>query len=102
VSGQGNDRLTKAERKEQARIEREEIQRKQAARKRNRIVSLIVGVVATGIAVFIGIVLGVAVLQEHVDGRVLLGTALIVGGVALVNARLGAGRLFGRSAPAVD
>ena len=30
-----------------------------------------------------GIVLGVAVLQEHVDGRVLLGTALIVGGVAL-------------------
>jgi drug/metabolite transporter (DMT)-like permease len=49
-----------------------------------------------------GIVLGVAVLQEHVDARVLLGTALIVGGVALVNARLGAGRLFGRSAPAVD
>jgi drug/metabolite transporter (DMT)-like permease len=49
-----------------------------------------------------GIVLGVAVLQERVDARVLLGTALIVGGVALVNARFGAGRLFGRSAPAVD
>jgi drug/metabolite transporter (DMT)-like permease len=49
-----------------------------------------------------GIVLGVAVLQEHVDGRVLLGTVLIVGGVALVNARIGARRLFGRSAAAVD
>lgn len=49
-----------------------------------------------------GIVLGVAVLDEPVDSRVLLGTALIVGGVALVNARFGAGRLFGRSAPAVD
>ena len=49
-----------------------------------------------------GIVLGVAVLDEHVDSRVLLGTALIVGGVALVNLRFGAGRLFGRSAPAVD
>ena len=49
-----------------------------------------------------GIVLGVAVLEEPVDPRVLLGTALIVGGVALVNARFGAGRLFGRSAPAVD
>ena len=35
--GSGDDqRLTKAERKEQARIEREEIQRKQSARKRNR------------------------------------------------------------------
>ena len=49
-----------------------------------------------------GIVLGVAVLQEHVDARVLLGTALIVGGVALVNLRFGARRLFGRSAPVVD
>jgi drug/metabolite transporter (DMT)-like permease len=49
-----------------------------------------------------GIVLGVAVLQEPVDGRVLLGTALIVGGVALVNARFGTRRLFSRSAPAVD
>ncbi len=36
-----------------------------------------------------GILLGVAVLQETVDARVLLGTALIVGGVALVNARFG-------------
>jgi drug/metabolite transporter (DMT)-like permease len=49
-----------------------------------------------------GIALGVAVLEEPVDARVLLGTALIVGGVALVNARFGARRLFGRSAPAVD
>ena len=49
-----------------------------------------------------GILLGVAVLHETVDSRVLLGTALIVGGVALVNARFGARRLFERSAPAVD
>lgn len=49
-----------------------------------------------------GILLGVAVLDESVDGRVLLGTGLIVGGVALVNARFGARQLFGRSAPAVD
>jgi len=49
-----------------------------------------------------GILLGVAVLQETVDARVLLGTAFIIGGVALVNARFGAKRLFGRSAPAVD
>ena len=40
-----------------------------------------------------GILLGVAVLHESVDGRVLLGTALIVGGVALVNARFGARRV---------
>jgi hypothetical protein len=41
VSGQGNDRLTKAERKEQARIEREEIERKQAARKGRRTIVLV-------------------------------------------------------------
>jgi hypothetical protein len=42
VSRQDHDadhRATKAERKERARLEREEIQRKQAARKRNRITS---------------------------------------------------------------
>jgi drug/metabolite transporter (DMT)-like permease len=49
-----------------------------------------------------GILLGVAVLQETVDGRVLLGTALVIGGVALVNARFGGRELFRRSAPAVD
>jgi hypothetical protein len=51
VSAQGNDRQTKAERKEQARIEREEIQRKQAARKRNRTLSLIVGLVIGAVVV---------------------------------------------------
>jgi drug/metabolite transporter (DMT)-like permease len=49
-----------------------------------------------------GIVLGAAVLKEPVDGRLLVGTALIVGGVALVNARYGTRRLFSRSTPAVD
>jgi drug/metabolite transporter (DMT)-like permease len=46
-----------------------------------------------------GIVLGVIVLSETVDVRVLLGTVLVIGGVALVNARFGGRRLFGRSAP---
>ena len=49
-----------------------------------------------------GIVLGAAVLNEPVDARLLVGTALIVGGVALVNAKYGTRRLFSRSAPAVD
>ena len=47
-----------------------------------------------------GIALGVLVLNETIDGRVLAGTALVIAGVALVNARFGARRLFGRSAPA--
>jgi drug/metabolite transporter (DMT)-like permease len=50
----------------------------------------------------VGILLGVIVLRESVDARVLGGTALIVGGVALVNSRFGARRLFGRTAPAAD
>jgi len=37
----------------------------------------------------VGIVLGFLVLHERIDGRVLAGTALIVGGVALVNSRFG-------------
>lgn len=48
----------------------------------------------------VGIALGVAVLGETVDLPVLGGTALIIGGVALVNSRRGARRLFGRVAPA--
>jgi drug/metabolite transporter (DMT)-like permease len=44
-----------------------------------------------------GIILGASVLREPIDGRVLLGTGLIVGGVALVNSRYGTRRLFGRS-----
>lgn len=47
----------------------------------------------------VGIGLGVIVLRESVDARVLGGTALIVGGVALVNSRFGARRLFGRTPP---
>jgi drug/metabolite transporter (DMT)-like permease len=34
-----------------------------------------------------GIVLGAAVLQERVDARTILGTALVIGGIALVNLR---------------
>ncbi len=46
-----------------------------------------------------GIVLGVLVLQEQIDARVLAGTVLVIGGVALVSARFGSRRLFGRAAP---
>jgi drug/metabolite transporter (DMT)-like permease len=46
----------------------------------------------------VGIVLGVAVLDETVDGRVLAGTALVIAGIALVNSRYGTRRLFGRNA----
>ena len=47
----------------------------------------------------VGIGLGVFVLGETVDARVLVGTALVIGGVALVNSRFGGRRLAGRSAP---
>lgn len=47
----------------------------------------------------VGIGLGVVVLGETVDARVLVGTALVIGGVALVNSRFGGRRLAGRSAP---
>jgi len=57
--GSGDDqRLTKAERKEQARIEREEIQRKQSARKRNRTVTLIAVVVLVAVAIGLVVLLG--------------------------------------------
>jgi drug/metabolite transporter (DMT)-like permease len=49
-----------------------------------------------------GIVLGALVLQEQVDARLILGTLLVIGGIALVNAR---GRLvpsFGRRASAIE
>ena len=46
----------------------------------------------------VGIVLGFVVLHETIDIRVLLGAALIVGGVALVNSPFGRRRLFGRRA----
>ena len=47
----------------------------------------------------VGIILGFLVLNEPIDGRLLIGTALIVGGVALVNSRFGRRRLFGRVPP---
>lgn len=49
----------------------------------------------------VGIVLGFVVLQEPIDGRMILGTALIIGGVALVNSRYGRQLVFERSRPPV-
>jgi drug/metabolite transporter (DMT)-like permease len=43
-----------------------------------------------------GIALGALVLSEPIDIRLLIGTALIIGGVALVNSRYGARPLFQR------
>jgi drug/metabolite transporter (DMT)-like permease len=47
----------------------------------------------------VGIALGFLVLQEPVDGRLLLGTAFVIAGVGLVNSRFGRRRLFGRVPP---
>jgi drug/metabolite transporter (DMT)-like permease len=47
----------------------------------------------------VGIVLGFVVLQEPIDGRLLIGTALVVGGVVLVNSRFGRRRILGRVPP---
>jgi drug/metabolite transporter (DMT)-like permease len=47
----------------------------------------------------VGIVLGFLVLREPIDGRVLAGTALIIGGVALVNSRYGRQLVFERRRP---
>jgi drug/metabolite transporter (DMT)-like permease len=48
----------------------------------------------------VGIVLGFLVLAEPIDARLLLGTALVIGGVGLVSSRFGRRRLFGRVPPA--
>jgi len=48
-----------------------------------------------------GIVLGAVVLSEPVDARLIAGTALVIGGIALVNGRWGSRALFGRSEAAV-
>ena len=45
----------------------------------------------------VGIVLGYLVLQELVDARIVLGTALVIAGIGLVNSPLGRRRLFGRA-----
>jgi drug/metabolite transporter (DMT)-like permease len=41
-----------------------------------------------------GIALGAWVLHEPIDARLLIGTALVIGGVALVNSRYGSRPLF--------
>jgi drug/metabolite transporter (DMT)-like permease len=46
-----------------------------------------------------GIVLGFVVLQEPIDATLLLGTALIIAGVGLVNSPWGQRRLFGAVPP---
>ena len=47
----------------------------------------------------VGIVAGAVMFGETIDLRVVLGTALVIGGVALVNSRFGQRRIFGRAAP---
>ena len=47
----------------------------------------------------VGIVLGYLVLDEPIDGRLILGTALIIAGVFLVNSKFGRRRVFGRVPP---
>jgi drug/metabolite transporter (DMT)-like permease len=49
-----------------------------------------------------GIALGALVLHEHVDLRLLIGTGLVIGGVALVNSKYGARPLFERSSARVE
>lgn len=49
-----------------------------------------------------GIILGFLVLAEPVDIRLVIGTALVVGGVALVNSKFGRRRIYGRVPPPVE
>ena len=49
-----------------------------------------------------GIALGGLVLHEPIDIRLLIGTALIIGGVALVNSRYGARPLFQRGPAGIE
>ena len=49
-----------------------------------------------------GIALGALVLSEPIDARLLVGTALVIGGVALVNSKYGAKPLFQRSPANVE
>jgi drug/metabolite transporter (DMT)-like permease len=49
----------------------------------------------------VGIALGFLVLREPIDGRMLAGTALIIGGVALVNSRFGRQLVFERTRPSL-
>jgi drug/metabolite transporter (DMT)-like permease len=47
----------------------------------------------------VGIVLGYLVLAEPVDATIIVGTALVIAGIGLVNSRFGRRRLFGRVPP---
>lgn len=47
----------------------------------------------------IGIVSGALMFQEHIDPVVLIGTALVLGGIALVNGRFLQRQIYGRRAP---
>jgi len=47
----------------------------------------------------VGIVSGALMFGETVDARVVVGTGLVIAGVALVNSRMGERRLFGRTPP---
>lgn len=49
-----------------------------------------------------GIALGAVVLNEHVDLRLLVGTGLVIGGVALVNSKFGSRPLFERRPARVE
>ena len=44
----------------------------------------------------VGIALGYLVLGEPLDGRIIVGTALVIAGIGLVNSRFGQRRLYGR------
>lgn len=47
----------------------------------------------------VGIVLGYLVLAEPIDARIIVGTALVMAGIGIVNSRFGRRRLFGRVPP---
>ncbi len=49
-----------------------------------------------------GIALGALVLSEPIDARLLIGTALVIGGVALVNSKYGSRPLFERGSANVE
>ena len=46
----------------------------------------------------VGIILGFLVLQEPLDGRIIVGTALVIAGIGLVNSHFGRRVVFGRAA----
>lgn len=62
------------------------------------------GVTRTSLVTYVmpivGIALGVVILRETIDGQVIAGTALVIGGIGLANSKFGQRRIFGRT-PAV-